>query len=507
MKGIVEYIDAEEEENTYIALKESDITKDHTHVELDPLLILGVAASTLPYPDKNRGDRLNYGARMAVQSVGVPLHNYLLRDDTTMNVLVNPQKMLVTTQSTDAIHLTTHPSGQNLVIAIMPFYGYNIEDALIVNKSSLERGALKSISYRTHTTSCRRYWGGQEDRIGLPDKGIKNYKSEELYGKLDESGIIHPETLVEEGDILVGKISPLRFLGIAKEIRMGIENFRDNSMHLEEIHNGYVEKIILTTNDEGNILVKVSVRDTRVPEVGDKLATRHGQKGVIGLVVPEEDMPFTEEGITPDIIINSHAVPSRMTVGQILEVLTGKAGALDGKQIDATAFRGEEEESREILKKHGFQDDGKEYLYNGITGEKMEAKVLIGMCYYQRLYHMVSKKIHARARGPVALLTKQPTAGRSKGGGLRLGGMEKDCFVAHGAPIVLQERFSSDSVRENICTQCGSIAVRDNLKNKVVCLSCKSEETAPVSLSYAFKLLLDEMKSMMIGASIEVEKE
>ena len=159
------------------------------------------------------------------------------------------------------------------------------------------------------------------------------------------------------------------------------------------------------------------------------------------------------------------------------------------------------------LAENGFQDDGKEFMYNGITGEKLEARILIGMCYYQRLYHMVSKKIHARARGPVALLTKQPTAGRSKGGGLRLGGMEKDCFVAHGAPIVLQERFSSDSVTEDICTQCGTIAVRDNLKNKTMCLNCKSEETVKVRLSYAFKLLIDEMKSMMISASIKTNKD
>ncbi|MCK5300118.1 MAG: DNA-directed RNA polymerase subunit B, partial [Candidatus Aenigmarchaeota archaeon] len=308
-------------------------------------------------------------------------------------------------------------------------------------------------------------------------------------------------------DILVGKISPLRFLGIAKEIRMGIENFRDNSLHLEEIHDGFVEKIILTTNEEGNILLKITVRDTRIPEVGDKLATRHGQKGVIGLVVPEEDMPFTAEGITPDIIINSHAIPSRMTVGQILEILEGKAAALNGTHIDATAFKSSEEEPRKILADNGFQDDGKESLYNGITGEKMESKILIGMCYYQRLYHIVSKKIHARAKGPVALLTKQPTAGRSKGGGLRLGGMEKDCFIAHGAPIVLQERFSSDSVKEHICTECGTIAVKDHIKNKVVCLNCKSEENIEVRLSYAFKLLLDEMKSMMIAASIKTTKD
>ena len=288
---------------------------------------------------------------------------------------------------------------------------------------------------------------------------------------------------------------------------MGIENFRDNSLHLEEIHDGFIEKVILTTNEEGNILIKVTVRDTRTPEIGDKLATRHGQKGVIGLVVPEEDMPFTEDGITPDIIINSHAIPSRMTVGQILEILAGKAAALDGHEIDATAFKGDEEEARKILKEHGFEEDGKEFLYNGISGEKMKAKILIGMCYYQRLYHIVSKKIHARARGPVALLTKQPTAGRSKGGGLRLGGMEKDCFIAHGAPIVLQERFSSDSVTEHICTKCGTIAVRDNLKNKVICLNCKSEETVKVRLSYAFKLLIDEMKSMMISTSIQANKD
>ncbi|MBW6451891.1 MAG: DNA-directed RNA polymerase subunit B [DPANN group archaeon] len=509
-QNIVEFIDAEEEENTYIALKREDVTKDHTHLELDPVLMFGISTSILPFPEKNRGDRLNYGARMAIQAIGSPAQNYLMRDDTTMNVLVYPQVPIVDTETIDSIGLTSHPSGQNLVIAIMPFYGYNIEDAIIINKASIDRGFGRSLSYKTHVSEFRRYWGGQEDEIRVPDPSVHGYKSEEAYRDLDEYGIINPEIKVSEGSTLVGKVSPLRFLGITKEVRMGIQNFRENSLTVEKNASGYVEKVILTTDQQGNKIVKVSVRDTKIPEVGDKFATRHGQKGVIGIVVPEEDMPFTEDGTRPDVIITTHAIPSRMTVGQLLEIIAGKAGALAGKRVNGTAFKGDEAHIREALKVLGFRDDGRETMYNGITGEKMESTVLIGIGYYQKLYHLVSKKMHARSRGPVALMTKQPTEGRSKDGGLRIGEMEKDCFIAHGAPIVLRERFSSDMVIVPVCRECGVVAVDDKLKNKITCPVCKTSSKNNIvmtEMSYAFKLMLDELKSMTLYPKIiPVEK-
>ncbi|MEA3229681.1 MAG: DNA-directed RNA polymerase subunit B, partial [archaeon] len=506
-KHIVEYLDADEEENTYIAVSREEVTKEHTHMEFDSSLILGVAASVLVFPEKNRGDRLNYGSRMAVQAVGIPLQNFLLRDDTTYNVLVYPQAPLVKTDSMDAVGLESHPCGHNLVVAVSTFYGYNVEDALIVNKASLDRGLGRSIAYRSFVTEFRRYWGGQEDVACIPDPSVKGYRSEEDYELLDEQGIINVETKVSDSGVLVGKTSPLRFLGVSKEIKLGLQNFRDNSLTVSSGNSGIVEKVIFTSDAQGDKIFTVVVRDTKIPEVGDKLATRHGQKGVIGLVVPEEDMPFTADGIVPDIIMNPHAIPSRMTVGQLLEIVSGKVGALAGKRINGTVFKGDEEKIRAALKFMQFRDDGKETLYNGITGEKMEAQILIGITYYQRLYHLVSKKMHARSKGPVALMTKQPTEGRSKEGGLRLGEMEKDCFIAHGAPITLKERFGSDKVVVPVCKDCGVIAINDHIKNKIYCPLCKGDIIVNVEMAYAFKLLLDELKSLLIYPQIVASDE
>ncbi|MCK4808762.1 MAG: DNA-directed RNA polymerase subunit B [Candidatus Aenigmarchaeota archaeon] len=504
-KNIVEYLDADEEENAYIAVSRKEVTSEHTHMELDSSLILGVAASVLVFPEKNRGDRLNYGSRMAVQAIGIPLQNFLQRDDTTYNVLVYPQVPLVKTDSMEAVGLESHPSGHNLVVAVSTFYGYNVEDALIINKASLERGLGRSVAYRSFVTEFRRYWGGQEDMACIPDPSVKGYRSEEDYEMLDDQGIIEVESSVPEQGVIVGKISPLRFLGISKEIKMGLQNFRDNSLTITSGNSGIVEKVILTSDAEGNKIVSAVVRDTKTPEVGDKMATRHGQKGVIGLVVPEEDMPFTADGIVPDIIVNPHAIPSRMTVGQLLEIIAGKVGALAAKRVNGTVFKGEEEKIRAALKYLGFRDDGKETLYNGVTGEKMEAPILMGITYYYRLYHLVSKKIHARSKGPVALMTKQPTEGRSKEGGLRLGEMEKDCFIAHGAPITLKERFGSDKVSIPVCKDCGVIAIEDHIKNRTYCPLCKNDVIVNVEMSYAFKLMLDELRSLLIYPQIVPE--
>lgn len=505
-QSLIEYLDTEEEENTYVALSRDDVKKDHTHMEINPALILGVASSMLAFPEKDRGDRLNYGSRMIVQSVGVYSQNYLLRDDTTSNILVYPQLPLVASETIEAVGLTDHPAGQNLVIAVSPFYGYNIEDAVILNKSSLERGLGRTYAFRTFVTEARKYWGGQEDIIGAPEPGVRGYRSEKEYTQLGPDGIVAPETAVSQGDVLVGKVSPMRFLGQTQEIRIGINAQRENSLTVEKVEHGKVEKVIITTTKDGNRLIKVCVREQKVPEIGDKFASRHGQKGVVGLIVPEEDMPFTANGLTPDILINPHAIPSRMTVGQLLELLAGKAGALAGKRINGTAFQSDEGELRKLLASFGFMDDGKEIMYNGVTGEKIEADILIGLGYYQRLYHMVSHKLHARSRGPVALLTKQPTEGRSKEGGLRFGEMEKDCLIAHGAAITLKERFGSDKTALQICIDCGIAAINDKIKGKTYCPLCGGHNITEVEIAYAFKLLIDELNSMLIYPKLIVSE-
>ncbi len=504
--GIIEYVDAEEEENLYVALTEKDITPEHTHVELHPSIILGVAASLVPFPEYNRGDRVNFGAKMHGQALGVYALNFHLRTDTKANLLIYPQVPLVRTAMTDFVNLERHPQGQNIVIAIMSYKGFNMEDAIIINKASIERGFARSMFFRTYSTEEKRYWGIEKDEIRIPDKSVKGYRTEEAYANLGEDGIINPETPVEGGDILIGKVSPLRFFGPAESFMMEAENKRDSSETVRENEHGIVDKVIVTKNKDGDKLVKVVVRDLRLPELGDKFATRHGQKGVVGLIVPEEDMPFTSNGIVPDVIVNPHGIPSRLTVGQLLEIIAAKLGAITGRPIDATAFTGmKEEEMRKLLRENGFRDDGKELMYNGETGEMYEARIMVGPIFYQKLHHMVANKIHARARGPVTLLTRQPTEGRAKEGGLRLGEMEKDCLIAHGTALLLHERFSSDLTKIPICVDCGLPALEDRVKGKVYCPTCKDSKVKYVEISYAFKLMLDELKSMGIYPRINVK--
>jgi DNA-directed RNA polymerase subunit B' len=283
------------------------------------------------------------------------------------------------------------------------------------------------------------------------------------------------------------------------------ENRRETSETIRHGEEGIVDNIILTETGSGNKLVKVVIRNERIPELGDKFTSRHGQKGVIALIVPEEDLPFTEKGIVPDIILNPHAIPSRMTIGQLLEIIASKVASLNGLDTDGTIFgKITEDNLRDALKKLDFRDDGKECMYNGVTGEKLDAEILIGPCYYQKLHHMVANKIQARARGPVTLLTKQPTAGRAKQGGLRLGEMEKDCLIAHGASLLLKERFSSDKYKIPVCDKCGLVAIEDFVKGKKYCPVCKKSKVFDVEISYAFKLMLDELKCMGIYPRIKV---
>jgi len=496
--GIIEYLDCDEEENAYIALWPQDLTKEHTHMEINPLLIFGLSSSLIPYGEYDRGDRVNFGAKMIGQSLGFYASNFALRTDAKSNILLYPQVPLVTSVSYDIFGLDKHPAGQNVVIALLTYGGYNMEDAVIINKGSIERGLGRSFFFRTYQIEETRYGGGQVDEIKIPEKDVKGYRSEKAYSLLSEDGLINSETEVIGGDVLVGKTSPLRFLNRG-EFLTGIQNRRETSLVLRHGERGIVDKVLITETQNGDKLIKVTVRDQRTPELGDKFASRHGQKGVIGLIIPEEDMPFTPDGIIPDIIMNPHSIPSRLTVGQLLEMLSGKVAALEGRKANGTMFNSEKEaELRENLKKLGFREDGKEILYNGITGERMEVEIYIGVIYYQKLEHMVANKIHARSRGPVTLLTKQPTEGRANEGGLRFGEMEKDCLIAHGAPLLLRERFSSDDSIIPICDKCGGIAIYDWRKNKYFCPLCGKSKIKEVKMSYAFKLMLDELKSLMI---------
>ncbi len=502
--GIIEYLDSEEEENAYIAMTPEDITEEHTHVEIHPLIVLGTSANLIPFAEFNRGDRVNYGAKMVGQSIGMFANNYPVRTDTKFNILSYPQLPLVTTKI-DKI-MRGHPYGQNVVVAIMTWDGYNLNDAIVMNKSSVERGLFRSFYFRTYETLKKKYWGGQEDEIGIPEPGIRGYRGESAYKDLDEDGIINPETEVNSDGIIIGKTSPLRFLS-GEDLMSDIENKRESSLTVRYGEKGIVDKVFITETPDGNQMFKVKIRDERIPELGDKFATRHGQKGVISILVPAQDMPYTKDGIVPDIIFNPHGVPSRMTVGQLLELIGGKSSAISGSKLEASIFNSvSEKEMREIMKKAGFRDDGKEVLYDGRTGRKYEVMIFTGISFYMKLDHMVANKIQTRGRGPVTLLTKQPTEGRSKKGGLRLGEMEQQCLIGHGAALTLHERFSADNVSIPICSECGLMAVHDEIKNRSHCPICRDSEIIWVETSYAFKLMVDELKSMLIYPKLNVKE-
>ncbi len=505
-RGLIEYLDSTEEENTKIALTESEVTPEHTHLEISPLIIFGNQASMIPYAEHNMATRIIYGAKMLKQGLGVYASNYIIRDDTNANILHYAQKPLVKTSMYDLMHYETHPFGMNVVVAIMPWDGYNIEDAIIINKSSIDRGLFRNTYFKPYKCEELRYSGGIKDKISIPDKDTSGYRTEEAYAHLEEDGIIHPEAIVRPHDVLVGKTSPPRFMTSMEEFRVGVEARKETSTSAKSDEHGLVDSVMITESSEGNKMVKVIVRDERLPELGDKFASRYAQKGVIGLTVPQESMPFTASGVVPDIIFSTLSMPSRMTYAQILENLAGKVASMTGEVIDATSFEETNEaEMRRRLLELGFRDNGTETLYDGRTGKVYKARIMIGKMFYMKLKYMVAGKIQARSRGPLQLLTRQPTEGRAKEGGLRMGEMEKDCLVSHGSSLLLQERFSSDKAVIPICKSCGLVAIYNKFKNRGMCPVCgdKSDITL-VEMSYAFKLLLDELKSLCIYPQLKI---
>jgi DNA-directed RNA polymerase subunit B' len=505
-QGVIEFLDAAEEENALIAFSDQELTPEHTHLEISPLCMLGIVTGLIPYGDYIQSARLIIGSRNLKQSIGLYATNYPVRMDMDVNLLHYPQAPLVHTMMHELAEYNAHPSGQNIVVAIMSYKGYNMEDAVIINKGSIERGFGRSTYFRPAVSEELRYSGGLMDSVCIPDKDVKGYKSERDYRFLEGDGIVYPEAKVKEEDVVIGKTSPPRFLSNLEEYSLASNIRRESSVSLRHGEEGVVDFVCLTENEEGNKLVQVRIRDSRVPEIGDKFVSRHGQKGVVGLIVPESDMPFTASGIKPDLIFSPHGIPSRMTISHLIELVGGKTAALAGRYIEGTTFSGEPEQViRKELVSLGFKENGTETVYNGVTGEVFEAKIYVGNMYYLKLKHMVANKIHSRARGPIQLLTRQPTEGRAKEGGLRLGEMEKDTFVAHGASLLLKERFDSDKTVVPVCEGCGIIAIYDQFKDKRYCPICgENVEISDIEISYAFKLILDEFKSLGIYPRLQL---
>ncbi|KZF24297.1 DNA-dependent RNA polymerase II RPB140 [Xylona heveae TC161] len=532
--GVVEYLDAEEEETAMIVMTPEDLEISRqlqagyalpedksdpnkrvkapinptahtwTHCEIHPSMILGICASIIPFPDHNQ-------SAMGKQAMGVFLTNFDQRMETLANILYYPQKPLATTRSMEFLKFRELPAGQNAIVAIACYSGYNQEDSVIMNQSSIDRGLFRSLFYRSYTD--------QEKRVGMSvvEQFEKPYRSDTLklkhgtYDKLDDDGIVAPGVRVSGEDIIIGKTAPIA--PDAEELgqRTKLHVKRDVSTPLRSTENGIVDQVLMTTNAEGLRFVKVRMRTTKIPQIGDKFASRHGQKGTIGVTYRQEDMPFTREGITPDLIINPHAIPSRMTIAHLIECQLSKVSSLRGFEGDATPFTEVTVDSvSRLLREHGYQSRGFEVMYNGHTGRKLTAQVFFGPTYYQRLRHMVDDKIHARARGPVQILTRQPVEGRARDGGLRFGEMERDCFIAHGAAAFLKERLFevSDAYRVHICDICGLMTPIANLKkNSFECRPCKNKtKISQVHIPYAAKLLFQELASMNIAARMYTKR-
>ncbi len=503
--GVIDLVDANEEENAYVAMGSDSITKDHTHMELFPASILGATASLIPYAEHNQSPRNTYESAMAKQSLGFPSPTFGFNTMVREHLLVYPQRALVATRSTSLLNLDRRPTGQNCIVAVLAYEGYNIEDAIVVNKGAIQRGLARSFFYRLYDAAAKQYLGGMRDSFETPssDGNVRGYRGEKYYRLLESDGVIMHESVVNGGDVIIGRTSPPRFMEEYKEFEIKGPYRRDTSVAVRPTEFGVVDAVFMTENLDGEKMYKVRVRDMRIPEIGDKFASRHGQKGVIGLVVDQEDLPYTEDGVVPDVMINPHAFPSRMTVGQFAESIGGKVASLRGQRVDGTTFTGEgAKDLGKVLESQGFRSTGREIMYDGRTGKKYEADIFIGVVYYQKLHHMVADKIHARARGQVQMLTKQPTEGRARGGGLRFGEMERDCLIAYGSAMVLKDRLldESDKTVINVCEKCGLIAYYDNQQRRYICkVDGDQGRISSVVIAYAFKLLLQEMMSLNIA--------
>lgn len=501
-KSLITYMDSTEINNMVIAFNQNELGNYKADFcEIHPSMILGVMGSIIPWPDHSQSPRNCYQTSMGKQAMSMYALSYKQRTDTVSHILGYPQRPLVGTRQGDLMGFNEMPSGINAIVAIACYSGFNQEDSLIINQSALDRGLFTAISYKTHTDQAKKIGMSCSERIGCPP--LDKRKMDINYGLLGPDGIVMERfgngkaVYVEKGDVIVGKY----FIETDKQ---GVENINDCSLVIKKGEEGYVDKIIKTKTPDGNTMVKVTIRTERKPEVGDKFASRAAQKGTCGATYQQQDMPWTADGMCPDMIINPHCIPSRMTINQLMETVLGKSCALEGKFGDATPFGGSSvniaNDLCDRLGMNKYERTGKEVLYNGFTGESM-GSYFIGPVYYQRLKHLVGEKIHARATGPVTTLTRQPLEGRSRDGGLRFGEMERDGMISHGTSMFLKDRLcdQSDPYKSPICNNCGSIA-----KTASKCGVCESDSVSMTNMPYVSKLVLQELNAMCIKTSIKV---
>jgi len=505
-KSIIEYIDPAEQNSSLIAFdlnnlkqtNENNIYK-YTHCEIHPSTIFGILASCIPFPNNNQSPRNTYQCAMGKQAMGVYVTNYDNRMDKTAYVLSYPMRPLVDTRIMNLLQLNQIPSGSMVIVAIATYSGYNQEDSILFNQGSINRGLFQATIFHTEKDEDKKIHGDEEIRC-KPDKtktkGIKFAN----YNKVNTKGVIPENTLLEDRDIIISKILPI------KENRNDptkVIKYTDESRIFRTNEETYIDRNLIDRNGDGYNFCKVRVRTLRQPTIGDKFSSRHGQKGTIGNIIPEADMPFTSNGLKPDIIINPHAIPSRMTIAQLKETLMGKVLIELGLFGDGTSF-GDLDINyiKKELQKCGYESNGNELLYSGLTGEQLESSIFIGPAFYQRLKHMVSDKQHSRSIGPMVNLTRQPAEGRSRDGGLRFGEMERDCMASHGAARFVKERLydASDAFHVYTCNKCGMIASFNDNKHIHICRTCQNRtDFKYVEIPYACKLMFQELITMNIA--------
>tara|TARA_B100001778_G_scaffold177203_1_gene145730 strand:- start:257 stop:2188 length:1932 start_codon:yes stop_codon:yes gene_type:complete len=508
-ESIIEYIDSYEQNNSMIAvepetLKSSDskYIYHYTHCEIHPSTIFGVLASCIPFPENNQSPRNTYQSAMGKQALGVYVTNYDNRMDKTAYVLSYPMRPLVETRLMDIIKLNNIPSGEQVIVAIMSHSGYNQEDSILFNKGSIDRGLFLATIYHTEKDEDKKLYGNEEIRC-KPDKTkTKNMKFAN-YEKINSQGVVPENTLIEDRDIIIAKVLPIKENknDFTKTIK-----YTDESHAYRTNEETFVDKNYIECNGDGYNFCKVRLRNYRKPVIGDKFSSRHGQKGTIGNIIPEQDMPFTADGLKPDIIINPHAIPSRMTIAQLKETLLGKVLIQLGLFGDGTSFsKFKIETIASELQKLGYESNGNEIMYNALTGEQMTSSIFIGPAFYQRLKHMVNDKQHSRSIGPMVNLTRQPAEGRARDGGLRFGEMERDCMISHGASRFTKGRLydASDSYSVHICNKCGLIASYNNNQQIHICNTCENRtDFKYVEIPYACKLMFQELYTMNIAPRI-----